>query len=133
MSHQNNPLSHPSAPVQRRLQGLPAKSKFLAVSTSLGVQQRIPDETRLHPKLIGQITNGRQAIAWLKALLLDKTTELVNQRGRSFGECCRWHRLVAQFVLFPVVSDCNEFVEILGQLPAAARIPWETLASLDME
>ena len=27
-----NPLSPPSAPVQRRLQGPPAKSKFLAVS-----------------------------------------------------------------------------------------------------
>jgi hypothetical protein len=65
-------------------------------------------------------------IGWLKALLLDKTTELVNQGGRSFCECCRWHRLGAQFVLFPAVSDCNEFVEILGQLPAADRVPWET-------
>ena len=43
-----NPHSPPSAPVQRRLQGTPAKSKFLAVSRRLfdpdGIHQMFEDQ-----------------------------------------------------------------------------------------
>ena len=51
----NNPLSPPSAPVQRRLQGPPAKSKFLAVNLT---HLRLWDNqlTTLPPE-IGQLTN----------------------------------------------------------------------------
>ena len=50
-----NPLSPPSAPVQRRLQGPPAKSKFLAVNLT---HLRLWDNqlTTLPPE-IGQLTN----------------------------------------------------------------------------
>ena len=51
--HEDNPLSPPSDPVQRRLQSPPAKSKFLGVlsPTSSGVTQTALPDRQLDPGL----------------------------------------------------------------------------------